>query len=153
MNAKPTIYFDLDGTLYDLYHVPNWLARITVLSDVSTYADENATLVDMVHLHTILYALIDAGYSIGVVSWLAKNGNKEYNAAVRKTKREWISKFLPMATEIHVVKYGTPKHRIINHRDDAIIVDDDASVRDAWKHGLTIDATNDILTQLERLVN
>jgi FMN phosphatase YigB (HAD superfamily) len=149
---KPTIYFDLDGTLYDLYSMPNWLERITTLADATTYASEDALLVDMVRLHEVLYTLIDKGYSVGVVSWLAGGASSDYDKAVRKVKKEWIKKFLPMATEIHIVKYGTPKHRIINQREDAILVDDNAEVREMWNHGAVIDATEDLIEALERLV-
>jgi hypothetical protein len=152
MNAKPTIYFDLDGTLYDLYGMENWLARITTLADATAYANEDALLVDMVALHEVLYALMAQGYSIGVISWLADGASKEYDKAVRATKRAWLKKFLPMATEIHIVRYGTPKHRIINDKADAIIVDDNAEVRAAWTHGEAIDATENLIAKLRNLL-
>ena len=150
---KPTIYFDLDGTVYDLYNQPDWLERITTLADPTAYANEDATMVDMVALQDTLLALVDAGYSIGVVSWLAMDASAEYDKAVRAVKRDWVKKFLPMATEVHIVRYGTPKHRVINNRENAIIVDDNAEVRESWSRGLTIDATKDILEPLRELLN
>jgi len=153
MTTEPTmIYFDLDGTLYALYDQPLWLERITTLADPTAYAAEDATMVDMVALQEVLLDLMDEGYGVGVVSWLARNATEDYNKAVREVKREWIKKFLPMATEVHIVKYGTPKHQIINNKEGAIIVDDTAEVRDAWKHGATIDATGDIIARLRELV-
>ena len=152
MNTKPTIYFDLDGTLYDLYSMPNWLERITTLADASAYTNEDALLVDMVALHEVLFELLDRGYGVGVITWLANDSSPEYSRAVRAAKKEWIAKFLPMAHEIHVVKYGTPKHRIITDKNDAIIVDDNAEVRRAWTHGQTIDATENIIDQLKELL-
>jgi len=152
MNTKPTIYFDLDGTLYDLYGMDNWLERITTLADTTAYADEDALLVDMVALHEVLLTLVAQGYGIGVISWLALGSSQEYATAVRKTKREWIKKFLPMAHEIHIVRYGTPKHQIINDKHDAIIVDDNADVREAWTHGQAIDATENLIESLRGLL-
>lgn len=152
MNAKPTIYFDLDGTLYDLYGIDGWLERITTLADATAYADEDALLVDMVELHEVLFALMAQGYGIGVVSWLADGASADYDKAVRATKRAWIKKFLPMASEIHIVRYGTPKHRIINDKTDAIIVDDNADVRAAWTHGEAIDATENLIAKLRGLL-
>jgi len=151
MTEQPMIYFDLDGTVYDLYSQPEWLARITTLADPTAYANEDATLVDMVALQEVLFDLMDKGYGVGVVSWLAKNASEDYNAVVRSVKREWVAKFLPMATEVHIVKYGTPKHNIINRKHDAIIVDDAAEVREAWKHGQVIDANGDIIESLRKL--
>lgn len=152
MDAKPTIYFDLDGTLYDLYAQSEWLARITTLADPTAYAAEDATMVDMVALQEVLLDLMDKGYGVGVVSWLANNATADYNAAVREVKREWIKKFLPMATEIHIVKYGTPKHNIVNNKAAAILVDDNDEVREAWKHGTTINANGDIIARLREMV-
>lgn len=153
MTAKPTIFFDLDGTLYDLYGRPNWLEEITTLKDPSAYADEDATLVDMVRLHEVIYKLMDKGYSIGVISWLSKGATKEYNSAVRAVKKVWIRKFLPMATEVHIVKYGTPKHHVMqNIHAEAIIVDDSTEVREAWTRGIAIDANHDIIAALEALL-
>lgn len=152
MTTKPTIYFDLDGTLYDLYAEPNWLERITTLADASAYANYNATMVDMVELHNVLFDLIAQGYTIGVVTWLAMDSTKEYSKAVRAIKRQWVKDMLPMATEVHVVKYGTPKHSIIKNKLNAIIVDDNDEVRWAWKVGRTINAKEDIIPQLRELV-
>lgn len=148
---KPTIYFDLDGTLYDLYGRESWLARITELQDPTAYADEDATLVDMIDLHETILRLLDSGYQVGVVSWLAKDSTPEYRKAVRAVKHEWVKKFLPFATEIHIVKYGTPKHHIIRDKSNAILVDDNADVRNAWTHGMTIDATQNLIEALKEL--
>jgi hypothetical protein len=162
MNDSMTIYFDLDGTLYNLYGIPNWLERITIDLDPTAYADESdeALLVDMAELHEALYALMNKGYEIGVISWLAGGAtlpdgsmgeaDAAYSKAVRSVKREWVSKFLPMATEVHVVKYGTPKHRVA--RNKGIIVDDHAGVREAWTRGAAIDATDNLIESLWRLV-
>jgi hypothetical protein len=162
MVRPKTIYFDLDGTLYDLYSIPGWLERITTLADATAYSSEDALLVDMVRLHEVLYALIDKGYTVGVVSWLPGGemdilGNigradTDYEKAVRKIKCEWIKKFLPMATEVHIVRYGTPKHHIVNNKENSILVDDTAEVREMWNHGAVIDATENLIEALERLV-
>jgi 5'(3')-deoxyribonucleotidase len=144
-----TIYFDLDGTLYDLYSQPNWLARITTEADASVYATD-ALIPNGVEFANCLARLCRAGYRIGVVSWLAGGASVDFNRAVRKIKREWVKKNLPQATEIHIVKYGTPKHRIVQDRT-AILVDDNAEILATWK-GLTIDANQNIIPILEGLV-
>lgn len=147
MTAQPTIYFDLDGTVYPLYQQPEWLPRLRN-SDPTAYAVETA-MVDMVALHEVLLSLMDKGYAVGVISWLAKDASPAYNKAVRAVKREWIAKFLPMATEVHIVKYGTPKHRVANAA--GILVDDVAEVREAWTRGATIDANGDIIAALRKV--
>jgi hypothetical protein len=121
--AHTTIYFDLDGTLYDLYGVTDWLPRL-LASDPTPYC-EGAALVDLVALHETLCDLIAEGYTVGVVSWCAKGSTPEYDRMVRATKRAWIRENLPTASEVHIVRYGTPKHRIVNNKTSAILVDDE----------------------------
>jgi hypothetical protein len=144
---KPTIYFDLDGTLYDLYNVPSWLERITTKQDPTAYA-QGSCMVDPITLATLLDTLVAKGYKIGVVSWLAGDASKEYDKAVRRVKRAWVKAHMPQATEVHLVKYGTPKHNIIKDKRNAILVDDNADVRNAWTRGQIIAADNNMVYNL-----
>lgn len=130
-----TVYFDMDGTIYDLYGVRGWLDRLHA-EDETAYS-EGGTLVDMQELCDMLAR---AGVRVGVITWTAKGGRKEYNAAVRRVKRAWVAKHLPCVAEFHCVKYGTPKHWVAKDKN-AILVDDNAAVRAAWK-GQTVDASN-----------
>lgn len=137
------IYFDMDGTIADLYNYPNWL---DCLENSDTMPYENAKpLVDMAALNELLNKFIAIGYIVGVISWSAKDGSKEYNKAVRAVKKEWINKYLPCVSEFHVVKYGTAKHTTAKIKG-SILVDDNANVRKAWEkyteENFTIDATN-----------
>ena len=150
MNAKPTIYFDLDGTLYPLYDQPRWLDRITVDFDASAYGADDV-LVDIVALHAALDQAISEGYRVGVISWLAGGSPKWYDRAVRIVKRAWVKRNLPQATEIHIVKHGTPKHLVANDRS-GIIFDDDAKVRASWK-GLAIDPADGIMSDLHAILH
>lgn len=99
----------------------------------------------------MLNEFIAAGITIGVISWGAMNGSREYCKRTRKAKKDWCDVYFPnVFTEFHVVKYGTPKHHVRNIKD-SILVDDNADVRDAWK-GETIDATKDIILALKELL-
>ena len=139
------IYLDMDGTFANLYGVDNWLDML-IAEDPTPYAIA-APMYDMAALNAMLWEFEQRGYIIGVISWTAKNGSKAYNNAVRHVKREWLAKHLPIATEIHVVKYGTPKHRVAKIKD-SILIDDEMPNREKWSNGLTIDANHDIITQL-----
>lgn len=141
------VYFDMDGTIADLYGVNGWLDALHH-EDVSPYAVA-APMVDMDKLNTICAALQAMGVVIGVISWSAKGGSKKYNAEVRKVKREWIKTYLPCVTEFHVVKYGTPKHKV-RKIDNSILIDDCAEVRNAWD-GLTINAEKNFVKMLDML--
>ena len=150
------IYFDMDGTIADLYGVADWLDKLQN-SDVSPYV-EAAPLVDMRALANVLDKFVALGFVIGVISWTAKDGSKEYNKAVRKAKRDWLAANMPQIHELHVVKYGTPKHRVANIKG-SILVDDNADVRAAWNKynadNSTIDATDskNLVANLAKLLN
>lgn len=143
------IYFDMDGTLNRFYEVDNWLEKLHA-EDVSPYI-EALPIVNFRELRNVLNDFIAAGVTIGIISWGAMNGSREYNRRTRKAKIAWCEKYFPNTfTEYHVVKYGTPKHSVRKIKD-SILVDDNADVRNAWK-GETIDATKDIVELLRTLL-
>lgn len=143
------IYFDMDGTVYDLYGVNGWLEGLRA-EDTTPYKC-GGSCVDLDALNEIMSAAVALGIVVGVITWSAMNGSKEYNKAVRKVKREWVQENMPYVTEFHCVKYGTPKHTTAKIRD-SILVDDNAEVRAKWKNGNTIDATQDILVALAEML-
>lgn len=143
------IYFDMDGTIADLYGYEGWLEMLRA-EDTTPY-EECGCLVDFVELRKVLDEFIAAGVTIGVISWGAMGGSREYCKRTRQAKKAWCDRYFPnMFSEFHVVKYGTPKHQVRNIRD-SILVDDNEDVRNAWS-GLTIDATKDIIELLKTLL-
>lgn len=144
------IYFDMDGTIASLYDVDNWLEKLHS-SDASPYR-EAKPLCNMQTLNDLCEQFTAHGVTIGVISWLAKGSTKEYDREVRAAKREWLKKHFPCAQEIHLVKYGTTKLKAANKKN-SVLVDDNEQVRKGW-HGLAvIDATKDILKELEKLLD
>lgn len=128
-----TVYLDMDGTFVDFYGVKNWLEYL-LAEDVFPYKAA-APMWDMTELLEVLNAVKAAGLRVGVISWCSKNGSKEYNADVRRTKKEWLKTQLPgfVFDEIHIVKYGTPKWKVAN--DDGFLFDDEEHNRIEWaKH-------------------
>ena len=103
------IYFDMDGTIADLYGVENWLADL-IAENTRPYAVAKP-LVNLSLLARYIHKAQAMGYTVGVISWLSKSGSDAYNEAVTAVKREWLAKHLPSVEwdEIHIVKYGTPK--------------------------------------------
>ena len=147
------ICFDVDGTIADLYAVPNWLDKLRA-EDASPYA-EAAPMWDMKALRAILLKLIDKGYEIRIISWLSKDSTEDYKTAVRKAKKEWLKKYNFPAEKCHFVAYGTTKADCIRRIADApaILIDDNKKVRDGWHMGRTIDPMNcDLIAELEKLV-
>ena len=126
-----TIFFDMDGTIADLYGVENWLDYL-IASDALPY-EIAKPLIRLNALARILNRLQKQGYKVGVISWLAKNSNKTYDEKVTRAKREWLKKHLASVNfdEIHIVKYGTPKQTFAKTEND-ILFDDEEKNRNDW---------------------
>lgn len=144
------VYFDLDGTLAALYDVPQWLEKLHA-EDATPYAQAKP-LVNMVELAALIVQLRRKGFTVGVISWGAMGGSTEYTRQVKKIKRLWCNNFGLSFDEFHVVKYGTPKHRVAKIKN-AVLVDDNKEVRTSWSLGQTIDASNteQMLESLKKL--
>lgn len=150
---KKLICFDMDGTIADLYAVPDWLPKLRA-EDASPYEDA-APMWDMDALRNILLTLAGQGWEIRVISWLSKDSTEDYKAAVRKAKRDWLAKYNFPAEKVHLVAYGTTKADCIRkvQNGGAILIDDNAKVRDGWTMGDTLDPTNcDLIEELKKLV-
>ena len=142
------IYFDMDGTIANLYGVDNWLTKLRA-EDESPYTDAKP-LLRLSQLARLLNQLQLKGYVIGVVSWLSKNGTEAYNEKVTRAKLEWLKKHLRSVNfdEIIITEYGTPKEKIVNF-PNGILFDDELKNREKWK-GQAFDETK-ILEVLKAL--
>ena len=125
------IYFDMDGTIADLYGVPNWLEDL-LHEDVRPYA-EAKPLVNLQALARILNRLARSGWTINIISWTSRNGSPEYNKAVAAVKKKWLAQHLRSVqfTSIEILPYGTPKELYGN----GILFDDEEHNRLAWGNG------------------
>lgn len=134
-----TIYFDMDGTIANLYGYDGWLEMLRA-EDTKPYED-CTPMGDIEELRQVMDALLMAGFTLGIISWGAMGGSREYCKRTRKAKKAWCDEYFGgVFAEFHVVKYGTPKHHVRKIKD-SILVDDNADVRQAWR-GETIDATD-----------
>lgn len=142
------INFDLDGTLVRLYEVENWLDYL-LNSDITPY-EIAKPLIRMASLAKILNRLQKEGYSLKIISWLAKDSTKEYNERVAETKKLWLKKHLPSVcwNEICITEYGTPK----SEYGKGILFDDEEKNREEWeeKGGIAYDINN-IIEELKKI--
>lgn len=128
------IYFDMDGTLANLYGVENWLEKLRAY-DASPYAQAEV-LLNMQALAHRLNKLQARGYTIGIISWLSKETTPEYDAAAAAAKMQWLSKHLASVKfdEIHLVAYGKRKSKLAQVKG-GYLFDDNPKVRREWiKH-------------------
>ena len=131
---EKTIWFDMDGTIADLYGVEGWLPMLRAY-DAKPY-EMAKPLVRMASLARVLNRLQKEGYQIGIVSWLSKTSTKEYDEAVATAKREWLKKHLASVKfdAIDIIAYGTPKHE----GRDGILFDDEEKNLKEWGAGAVI---------------
>lgn len=136
-----TIWFDMDGTIADLYGNENWLALLMAESP-EPYATAKP-LVNMQSLARVLNRLQRNGYRLGVVSWLSKGGSEAYGEAVAEAKRKWLARHLASVhfDYIDIIAYGTPKQDGRN----GILFDDEKPNRENW-NGIAYDVDEIIKT-------
>ena len=125
------IYFDMDGTIADLYGVEGWLEYL-INGNPFPYANAKP-LVNMNRLARRLNTLQKEGNEICIISWLCKTSTAEYDELVTRAKLAWLEKHLASVhfDEIHIVAYGTPKHTI----GQGILFDDEVQNREGWGEG------------------
>ena len=128
---KNAIYFDMDGTIANLYGVENWLDYL-IANDPTPYAVAKP-LVNMNRLARLLNQLQAEGYHIGIVSWLSKNSNELYDNKVTLAKVKWLNRHLHSVrwNEIKIVPYGTPKQEVVEVTG-GILFDDEFHNRINW---------------------
>lgn len=140
------IWFDMDGTIADLYAVEGWLAYLQA-EDTTPYAQAKV-MHNMAQLARLLHSAQRKGYTVGIISWTSKHGTQEYNKAVEQVKRAWLDKHLHSVQwdAIHVVEYGTNKYNVCK---GGILFDDEQGNRDAWQgEAFTPDHIMEVLKNL-----
>lgn len=126
------VYFDMDGTIADLYGVNDWLYHLQ--SGHTKPYREAHPLIDMRRFGKICQELQKHNIKVGIISWLAKNGNNEYNRKVTLAKKKWLNRHCSAVCfdEIHILPYGTPKYTI--PKEEAYLFDDEAWNRSEWEN-------------------
>ena len=134
-----TIFFDMDGTIADLYGVNNWLEYL-INSDEYPYKNAKP-LINLNSLARILNNLQKRGYRIGIISCLSKGSNNKYDEKITAAKIKWLNKHLASVKfdEINIISYETPKETFNNNND--ILFDDEERNRNNWT-GTAFDVNN-----------
>ena len=132
MTTIKAVYFDMDGTIANLYAVEDWLTKLRA-NDPTPYKNAKV-MCNMALLARYLKMLQKEGIKIGIISWLSKEPNAEYDKAVTMAKLEWLKTHLPSVTfdTIQIVAHGTPKAKLVNEPHLSILFDDEQKNRDEW---------------------
>lgn len=126
------IYFDMDGTIVDLYGVENWLKAINA-EDITPYTVAKP-LGNMSLLARQIHACQKKGIKVGIITWTAMGATAAYDEAVKEAKLAWLKKHLPSVKfdEIQVVAYGIQKHTVVDDVENAVLFDDNVKIGVAW---------------------
>ena len=140
MTQTKAIYFDLDGTIADLYGVDGWLDMLNAY-DPTPY-EMAKPLIRLSTLARLLNKLQRKGYVIGIVSWLSKEPTPTYDEMVTNAKLEWLENHMPSVewNEIRIVPYGMPKQKVVDN-PFGILFDDEKQNRENWS-GTAYDVDN-----------
>lgn len=125
------IWWDMDGTIANLYAVKDWLPMLHA-EDPTPYVEANV-MWNMSQLARLMNEVQKLGYKLGIISWTSKGGSASYNEAVKQAKLAWLNKHLASVKwdSIRVVSYGTPKSLVMQTEDD-ILFDDEEPNREEW---------------------
>ena len=147
------IVFDMDGTIADLYAVPNWLQMLRA-EDPTPYAIAEP-MWEMEKLANVLNRLKINGIEIRIVTWSSKDSTEEYKNLIRKAKLEWLKKMNFPFDKFHCIQYGATKansvRKYLEEEETAILIDDNVKVRNGWTLGETVDPT--VINIIEFLEN
>lgn len=123
---KTKVYLDMDGTIADLYHYPNWLGAL--LSELPGLFLRLKPLIDE---ETLLSIFPKEDYDIVILSMTPKNVSDEYCERVKAEKDAWLSMHFPSLTKRIYKKYGHNKN--LKNSQHAILIDDNEDIRNNWK--------------------
>ena len=124
------IWFDMDGTIADLYGVDGWLEML-IAQDATPYTIAKP-LVNLSALARLMHKAQRKGFEICIVSALAKNSTAAYDEQVKTAKLEWLKKHLASVDfdEIRFVPYTFTKNDVNSGSD--ILFDDEERHLTAW---------------------
>lgn len=128
---KRAVWFDMDGTIANLYGVDGWLEAI-LREDPEPF--RQATGMNLRAVARAINRARQAGVMVGIVTWTPRGAGAEYAEAVAEAKREWLRRHLPSVEwdAVLVVPYGTNKRLAAG---GGVLFDDEEPNREAWGAG------------------
>lgn len=147
------LWLDMDGTIADFYGVRGWIESLG-RKDTKPYREARA----IYNGHKMIRLLKEAkelGFNIGVISWSAKDCEKEYHDRITIAKKKWLERhgFLKLLDAIEITAYGKSKSNTCKKYGAGILFDDDLRNIENWTLGKAIDASaNNLLKVIKSLL-
>lgn len=127
-----TWYFDMDGTLADLYNSSGWLEKLE--NEQGGVFDDLKPLIDLERFKKWCEQILAKGDRIEIITWLPRGASDEYMEDCAIEKMEWVAEKMPWIKKVHCQPYGTPKQYAIEKRSrKMILVDDNTEVIQMWQ--------------------
>lgn len=132
------IWFDMDGTIYHLYRVENWLTRLRD-GDATVYDVPGKERRNLLQVRRAVERLREGGAKFGIISWTSKGADARYHHAITGVKLDWTERYFPeLLTDnaFYCVPYGANKANIALAHDRTgihFLLDDNADVRREWR--------------------
>ena len=159
-----SIWFDMDGTIADLYKVEGWLPKLRS-NNWSVYS-ECTPRHNYQRINAAIEALTANGWQVGVITWASKGiGWGKDLDKIAEVKFNWLCKFFPALADgkFACIPYGYSKADFLEEMGDgytvSYLVDDNKEVRQEWRsHSCeyvkfkTINASRSYVRELEGLV-
>lgn len=124
------IWFDMDGTIADLYGVDGWLEML-IAEDATPYIIAKP-LINLNILTALMLKAQQKGFEICILSALAKNSTAEYDEKVKIAKTNWLKQYFTNVNfnEICFVPYSFIKNNVNSGND--ILFDDENRHLSTW---------------------
>lgn len=153
------LWFDMDGTIYDLYKIPGWLDALRA-NEMDIFSIDDMARKSLPRIREAVRALMRNGWTVGVITWAPMHiemDTETFNECYEQ-KRAWIERNFPeLLDNFRCVEYGDPKANWVDDDESInILVDDNKMVRADWrKNGdnfITINAARGYIKELVGLV-
>lgn len=144
-----TIYFDLDGTLYDLYNIENWEQKLR--EEKPNMYNQDRPLYTP-RIHTIVSALLRLGVKFHSITKLSMTATENYAKLTTEEKKEWVRNNLPFVSNINCIPYTDHKYKYIRRKDEENILIDDSEYECSDWTGTAYKAENNIEDILEKIL-
>lgn len=123
------VYFDMDGTLADLYGVTNVFKRLDAL-DANVYSEAKPidTYINM------LKEFKNMGYKVIILSCLGMISDKQFDKDTIHNKGLWLDKYVGKQYIDERIYIPNTKHKEQYINEYGILVDDDDKVLMNWNY-------------------
>ena len=123
------VYFDMDGTLADLYGVTNVFKRLDAL-DANVYSEAKPidTYINM------LKEFKNMGYKVVILSCLGMISDKQFDKDTVRNKGLWLDKYVGKQYIDERIYIPNTKHKEQYINEYGILVDDDDKVLMNWNY-------------------